>query len=96
MRIVELYQLKWIQVPIIPYRGIPLKLMNGSFMTSSGEMLPLFSRWDEVESAWMVADQLIQYREQAKIHFPNYAAGSMGPEASFELLAKDGRKWWNI
>lgn len=56
----------------------------------------LFSRWDEVESAWMVADQLIQYREQAKIHFPNYAAGSMGPDASFELLAKDGRKWWNI
>ncbi len=56
----------------------------------------LFSRWDEVESAWRVADRLIQYREQAKIHFPNYDAGSMGPEASFELLAKDGRKWWDI
>jgi glucose-6-phosphate 1-dehydrogenase len=56
----------------------------------------LFSRWDEVESAWMVADQLIQYREQTNIHFPNYDAGSMGPKASFELLEKDGRKWWNI
>lgn len=56
----------------------------------------LFSRWDEVESAWMVADRLIQYSEQTKIHFPNYTAGSMGPEASFELPAKDGRKWWNI
>jgi glucose-6-phosphate 1-dehydrogenase len=56
----------------------------------------LFSRWDEVESAWMVADQLIQYREQTKIHFPNYEAGSMGPKESFELLAEDGKKWWNI
>lgn len=56
----------------------------------------LFSRWDEVESAWTVADQLIGYREQKKSQFPNYDAGSMGPVRAFELLAKDGRKWWHI
>jgi glucose-6-phosphate 1-dehydrogenase len=56
----------------------------------------LFSRWDEVESAWRVADQLIQYRKQKKSKFPNYDSGSMGPIAAFELLAKDGRKWWHI
>lgn len=56
----------------------------------------LFSRWDEVESAWTVADKLIGYREQKKSQFPNYDAGSMGPVRSFELLAKDGRKWWHI
>jgi glucose-6-phosphate 1-dehydrogenase len=56
----------------------------------------LFSRWDEVESAWTVADQLIQYREQKKSQFPNYDAGSMGPVRAFELLAQDGRKWWHV
>ncbi|MDF2538144.1 MAG: zwf [Herbinix sp.] len=56
----------------------------------------LFSRWDEVEAAWTVADQIIQYREQKKSQFPNYDSGSMGPVKAFELLAKDGRKWWNI
>jgi glucose-6-phosphate 1-dehydrogenase len=56
----------------------------------------LFSRWDEVEAAWTVADQLIQYRESKKHVFPNYDAGSMGPIRSFELLARDGRKWWHV
>ncbi|SHJ37514.1 glucose-6-phosphate dehydrogenase [Parasporobacterium paucivorans] len=56
----------------------------------------LFSRWDEVEAAWMFADHLIQYREQNESTFPNYAAGSMGPEEAFELMAKDGRKWWQV
>lgn len=56
----------------------------------------LFSRWDEVEAAWTIADHLIQYREQKKSAFPNYDAGSMGPVRSFELLAKDGRKWWHV
>jgi glucose-6-phosphate 1-dehydrogenase len=56
----------------------------------------LFSRWDEVESAWMISDRLIQYREQKKTVFPNYDAGSMGPVKAFELLAKDGRKWWDV
>ncbi len=56
----------------------------------------LFSRWDEVESAWIVADHLIGYREQKKSQFPNYEAGTMGPVKAFELLAKDGRKWWHV
>ncbi len=56
----------------------------------------LFSRWDEVEAAWTVADKLIGYREQKKSQFPNYDSGSMGPVRSFELLARDGRKWWHI
>lgn len=56
----------------------------------------LFSRWDEVEAAWNVADRLIEYREQRKNQFPNYDAGSMGPVEAFELLAKDGRRWWHV
>lgn len=56
----------------------------------------LFSRWDEVEVSWMFADRIIEYREQRKLNFPNYDAGTMGPVKAFELLAKDGREWWNI
>ncbi|HKL79585.1 MAG TPA: glucose-6-phosphate dehydrogenase [Mobilitalea sp.] len=56
----------------------------------------LFSRWDEVEAAWTVADKIIRYREQKRCKFPNYDAGSMGPDRAFELLAKDGRKWWIV
>lgn len=56
----------------------------------------LFSRWDEVEAAWMVTDRIIEYREQKRFQFPNYAAGTTGPIKAFELLARDGREWWNI
>lgn len=56
----------------------------------------LFSRWDEVEASWIVADKIIAYREQKRFKFPNYAAGTMGPVKAFELLARDGREWWNI
>lgn len=56
----------------------------------------LFSRWDEVEASWMFADRIIEYREQKKLNFPNYEAGTMGPVKAFELLARDGRQWWNI
>ena len=56
----------------------------------------LFTRWDELEASWSIADQMISYAEQNTFHFPNYDAGSMGPVKVFELLAKDGRKWWNL
>jgi glucose-6-phosphate 1-dehydrogenase len=56
----------------------------------------LFSRWDEVEAAWIFANSIIAYREQKRFNFPNYNAGTMGPVKSFELLAKDGREWWML
>lgn len=56
----------------------------------------LFPRWDEVEASWVFADKIIEYREQKKFNFPNYAAGVMGPVKAYELLARDGRKWWSI
>lgn len=56
----------------------------------------LFSRWDEVEASWIFADRIIEYKEQKRLNFPNYEAGTMGPVKAFELLARDGREWWNI
>lgn len=56
----------------------------------------LFSRWDEVEASWIFADKIIEYRGQKKFDFPNYDAGTMGPAKAFELLAMNGRKWWEV
>jgi len=48
------------------------------------------------EASWIFADKIIQHRGQDLAQFPNYSAGSMGPVRSFELLARDGRKWRDI
>jgi glucose-6-phosphate 1-dehydrogenase len=56
----------------------------------------LFSRWDEVESAWTIADCIIKYRENIKMDLPNYKAGSMGPQGAFDLIEKDGRNWIDV
>ncbi|SEW40985.1 glucose-6-phosphate dehydrogenase [[Clostridium] fimetarium] len=56
----------------------------------------LFTRWDELEASWTIADQIIAHREKSKLIFPNYDSGTMGPVKAFELLARDGKKWWTI
>jgi glucose-6-phosphate 1-dehydrogenase len=53
----------------------------------------LFARWDEVERAWEILDGLIEHWEAAPAKFPNYEAGSWGPDAADHLLAADGREW---
>lgn len=53
----------------------------------------LFARWDEVERAWEVIDGVIREWETHRGDFPNHEAGSWGPEAADELLARDGRVW---
>ena len=50
-------------------------------------------REDEIDSAWRIVDPLLAYWRQDPADFPNYAAGSWGPDAADELLARDGRKW---
>lgn len=55
----------------------------------------LFMREDEIDAAWRVVDPLLAYWRTDPADFPNYAAGSWGPEAADELLARDGRKWFN-
>jgi glucose-6-phosphate 1-dehydrogenase len=55
----------------------------------------LFQRADMVEAAWKVVAPIqsvwsaIDPRE-----FPNYAAGTWGPETASELLVRDGRAWY--
>ncbi len=54
----------------------------------------LFIRGDEAEEAWRVLDPILKaWEKQPPPDFPNYAAGTMGPEAADEFLKKDRRRW---
>ena len=53
-----------------------------------------FTHWEEVAASWKFVDSIREtWDNEIASEFPNYAAGSKGPQASFDLLAKDGRKW---
>ncbi|MGY3766503.1 glucose-6-phosphate dehydrogenase [Vagococcus vulneris] len=52
-----------------------------------------FTHWDEVASSWKVVDAIRQTWDKEIPNFPNYTAGTMGPECSFDLLEKDGKQW---
>lgn len=53
----------------------------------------LFTRWDEVEASWRFADRLRETWSREEPAFPNYAAGSWGPEEAQRLVEQDGRTW---
>jgi len=54
----------------------------------------LFTRADEVETAWKLIDPIIEAWNAQKQPLALYKSGSWGPAESDELLAKDGgRKW---
>ncbi|MCM3566699.1 glucose-6-phosphate dehydrogenase [Neobacillus mesonae] len=55
-----------------------------------------FTHWDEVAYSWAFVDKISKAWENEKADFPNYQAGSMGPEAANKLLEKDGFFWWPI
>jgi glucose-6-phosphate 1-dehydrogenase len=54
----------------------------------------LFQRADQVESAWALVEPVLKgWASTTPRHFPNYNAGSEGPIAANDLLARDGRSW---
>ena len=54
----------------------------------------LFQRADTVEAGWSVVTPVLDvWQALTARDFPNYAAGTWGPAASAELLARDGREW---
>ena len=54
----------------------------------------LFMRWDQVEQAWDAIDTIQEvWKNNVPTDFPNYKAGSWGPEAANELLARQGHAW---
>lgn len=55
-----------------------------------------FTHWDEVALSWSFVDTISRVWHNSKAPFPNYPAGTIGPEASDALLEKDGFSWWPI
>jgi len=54
----------------------------------------LFAHRDGVEATWSLMTPILEnWAAEAPKDFPNYAAGTWGPAASDELLARDGREW---
>ena len=57
----------------------------------------LFSRGDLVEAAWRIAQPLLDHWDSTPVSdFPNYARNSWGPKSAYELLEKDGRRWFEV
>src|SRR5699024_10004234 len=52
-----------------------------------------FTHWDEVARSCYVVDSILDRSERETADVPNYAADTMGPKASEQLLEKDGFHW---
>lgn len=53
----------------------------------------LFMRLDEVEAAWRWTDTIIEAWSDNITPMKSYTAGTNGPAAAVQLIAKDGRDW---
>jgi glucose-6-phosphate 1-dehydrogenase len=57
----------------------------------------LFSRTDLVETAWRIAQPILDaWAAHPPTDFPNYAAGTWGPVTASELIKRDGRRWFEV
>jgi glucose-6-phosphate 1-dehydrogenase len=56
----------------------------------------LFSRGDLVEAAWRIAQPILDYWAATPADFPNYVRSTWGPKAAAEMIAADGRRWFEI
>ena len=56
----------------------------------------LFQRADMVEASWKIVSPILDVWQAIPARdFPNYEAGTWGPEEADELIRNDGRKWRN-
>ena len=54
----------------------------------------LFMRADQVEAAWRILMPILNYwADNPPYDFPNYSAGTWGPEEAEGLISADGRHW---
>jgi len=57
----------------------------------------LFQRADNIEAGWAAVQPILDgWADNPPSSFPNYIAGSDGPAAADELLARDGRAWRSL
>jgi len=57
----------------------------------------LFMRADQEHVAWSLIDPVLSaWTNTPSADFPNYAAGTWGPETAETLIARDGRSWHSV
>ncbi|MFM8983796.1 MAG: glucose-6-phosphate dehydrogenase, partial [Spartobacteria bacterium] len=93
--------------PGLPIANVPLDFSYSEFGETTaatgyetllydcmiGDMT-LFHRYDSVDASWRIVNPILDvWQALHPRDFPNYAAGSWGPEAADKLLEKDGHHW---
>lgn len=53
----------------------------------------LYTRQDMVEASWRAVEPILNRWQEKKFDFPNYEAGSWGPQESDEMLGRRGHQW---
>lgn len=53
----------------------------------------LYARRDMVERSWEIVTPILEPWQKPATDFPNYEAGSWGPQSAFDLIERDGRRW---
>ena len=54
----------------------------------------LFQRADNIEAGWRVVQPILDvWRANPPTNFPDYKAGTDGPDAAEQMLARDDRSW---
>lgn len=54
----------------------------------------LFARQDEVMASWALINPILEHWNNCSAQdFPNYAAGTWGPDAADQMIQKTGRTW---
>jgi glucose-6-phosphate 1-dehydrogenase len=93
----QYWQPNRIEIDIQPHEGIALRFQAkqpGVTMRLSTQEMHFRYAADQVESAWAVVEPVLDvWSSVPPSDFPNYAAGSQGPESAETLIAQDGRSW---
>jgi len=77
------------QAPAVGYETLIYDCLTGD--------ATLFQRADQVEAAWRVVQPVLDsWAVTKKPGFPDYAAGSAGPDEADAMLRHDGRAWRKI
>lgn len=53
----------------------------------------LYTRQDMVEASWKVCEPILDVWQETRHDFPNYEAGTWGPQAADEMLARRNHQW---
>ncbi|BDV42202.1 glucose-6-phosphate 1-dehydrogenase [Geotalea uraniireducens] len=76
------------------FRGTPPEAYETLLLDVMRGDATLFMRADQVECAWSVVSPVLEVWETVPpTDFPDYRAGSWGPEAADLLIAKEGHSW---